>query len=412
MGTAKKPRRLVADEPKKSAPKKSAPKKSAKKDVDEAKHFLDELRALKGKDDEPFGFLSGDDDLPPLDTPIAEFISTGALALDKQIGGARGGWPVGRITEVAAWESVGKSTLLDQSLAQVQRMGGVGALIDSEKSRDATYTSTLGVDASKLITKNVTTIEETFDAIDRILDVQEKIATLAARKKGGQPPPLLIVWDSVGGTPTKAELAGDADDQHVADAAKAIKRNFRRIAHRIAHLRTALVVANHFYQDIGPFASLKTYGGSGLRYFTSLRLWLTRKEQVKIGTTVLGHVVEAKIKKTRVRAPRPPQEVALIYGAGFDNSWTLHEWGKQHGLDAKHRWIVESGSWSYVMLPDGSHEAFQRRFMGLGEVLGRRPDVCAMLAGAYLADGEAPVASEPETTTNEDDEDGDDEEAP
>lgn len=401
----KKPRRL--EEPAKPATKKPARAKKAapKKPEDDARLFLDALRGIK-KDDEPFGFLSGDDDLPPLDTPIDEFISTGALALDKQIGGSRGGWPIGRITEVAAWESVGKSTLLDQSLAQVQRMGGVGALIDSERSRDASYTRTLGVDTSKLITKNVTTVEETFEAIDRILDVQEQLATLAARKKDGKPPPLLIVWDSVGGTPTKAELAGDAGDQHVADAAKAIKRNFRRIAHRIAHLRTALVVANHFYQDIGPFASLKTYGGSGLRYFTSLRLWLTRKSEVKIGTSVLGHVVEAKIRKTRIRAARAPQEVALIYGAGFDNAWSLYEWGKSHGLGEKHRWIVESGTWSYVMLPDGSHEAFQRRFIGLGEVLSRRPEVYRMLASAYLAEGEMP-AGDPETTKDEDDDEED-----
>lgn len=406
--SAKTPRRLGAPpaETKKAAPPPKA--KPAKKGavIDDASFFLAELRALSGKskEEEPFGFLSSDDDLPPLDTPIDEFVSTGTLALDKQIGGVRGGWPIGRITEVAAWESVGKSTLLDQSLAQVQRMGGVGALIDSERARDSRYTATLGVDTTKLITKNVTTVEETFAAIDAILDVQEKIASLAARK-GGKPPPLLIVWDSVGGTPTKAELEGDADDQHVASAAKAIKRNFRRIAHRIAHLRTALVCANHFYQDIGPFASLKTYGGSGMRYFTSLRLWLTRKSEVKIGTAVLGHIVEAKIRKTRIRASRTPQEVALLYGAGFDNSWTLYEWGKLHGLDDKHRWIVPAGSWDHLMLADGTHESFQRRFLGLGEVLARRPDVYQMLAEAYLREGEVLGDGEPEAKDDDDDED-------
>lgn len=407
MGATKKPRRLAASEAKKTPPKAPAKKTVAKRGStpqDDAARFLAELRGLATKSDEDqFGFLSSDEDLPPLDTPIDEFVSTGCLALDKQIGGLTGGWPIGRITEVAAWESVGKSTLLDQSLAQVQRMGGVGALIDSERSRDARYSGVLGVNTEKLITKNVQTVEETFDAIDKILDVQEKLAAVAARK-GEKPPPLLIVWDSVGGTPTKREIEGDAGDQHVADAAKAIKRNFRRIAHRIAHLRTALVCANHFYQDIGPFASLKTYGGSGIRYFTSLRVWLTRKSEVKIGTTVLGHVVESKIRKTRIRAERAPQEVALIYGAGFDNSWTLYEWGKTHGVDEKHRWILEAGTWSHLMLPDGSHESFQRRFVGLGEVLSRRPDAYQLLAEAFLREGTAPLAEAKETD--------DDEEAP
>ena len=407
MSEEKKPRRLGGTpEPEKKAPAKKAAKKPVEK-RDDAEVFLEALRGLKkGKDDEPFGFLSSDDDLPPRDTPIDEFISTGALAIDKQIGGVHGGWPIGRITEVAAWEGVGKSTLLDQSMAQVQRMGGIGALIDSERARDARYTKTLGVDTERLITKNVVTIEETFDAIEDILSVQEKVAGIAARS-GKKPPPLLIVWDSVGGTPAKAEIEGDSDDKQVAEAAKVIKRNFRRLAHRLAPLRSALVCANHFYTGIGPFASLNTYGGSGMRYFTSLRLWLTRKEAVKVGQNPVGHIVEAKIKKTRVRAARAPTEVGLIYGGGFDNAWTLYEWGKGHGLDDKHRWIVMSGQWSYVMLPDGSHEAFMRGFIGLGEVFKKRPDVYQMMAEAYLREGEA-IASADVTTEEDEADDGDD----
>ena len=56
------------------------------------------------------------------------------------------------------------------------------------------------------------------------------------------------------------------------------------------------------------------------------------------------------------------------------------------------------------MLPDGSHESFQRRFVGLGEVLSRRPDAYQLLAEAFLREGTAPLAEAKETD--------DDEEAP
>lgn len=378
-----------------SAPKKSTPKKMVKSDAD---RFLEELRKLNPKDDDAFGFFGRDG----LDTPIDEFVSTGNLAIDKLIGGPRGGWPIGRVSECASWEGVGKSTLIDQSLAQVQRMGGIGAVIDTEHSRDAVYTRRLGVDIDKLLTKRVETVEDVFEATDSVLTVQEKLAAEFRRRKE-KPPPLLLVWDSLGATPTKRELAGDPDDRHVAEAAKVIKLNFRRICARIADLRIAFVFVNHFYTDIGPFATMKTSGGSGVRYFTSLRLWLSAKGQIKIGENVLGHEVEAKTKKTRVRSPRPPAQAALIYGAGFDNAWTLYTWGKSAGLTSDHKWIVETPQWQYLMLPDGSHVAFQQKFIGLGKVFVERPDAYAMMADHFMRDGEDAIAPEADEDNEEND---------
>lgn len=395
----RKPRSLATATKEAPPPKKKATKKSAP--VSDADRFLEELRKLNPKDDDAFGFFGRDG----LDTPIDEFVSTGNLAIDKLIGGRNGGWPIGRVSECASWEGVGKSTLIDQSLAQVQRMGGIGAVIDTEHSRDASYTRRLGVDTDKLITKRVETVEDVFVATDSVLTVQEKLAAEASRRKQ-KPPPLLLVWDSLGATPTKRELEGDPDDRHVAEAAKVIKLNFRRICARIADLRIAFVFVNHFYTDIGPFATMKTSGGSGVRYFTSLRLWLSAKGQIKIGETVYGHEVEAKTKKTRVRSPRPPAASALIYGAGFDNAWTLYTWGKGNGLSSEHKWIVETPQWQYLMLPDGSHVPFQQKFIGLGKVLTDRPDAYAMMADHFMRDGEDAIGEEDEA--EEDDEENDD----
>ncbi len=260
-------------------------------------------------------------------------------------------------------------------------------LIDTERSRDKRYSAKLGVDPSKLIASRVETVEQVWETMERAIDVQEAIA-IATRKQGKEPPPMLIVWDSLGGTPTDAELKADTDDKLIADAAKRNRFNLRRMNARIDHLRVAIVICNHFYQGIGPFASLSTYGGAGVRYFTSLRLWLTRKTAVKIGDRVVGHVVQAKLKKTRVRSPSAPVESALIYGAGFDNSFTLYEWGKKAGATGAddHRWIVESGKWTYVMLPEGGYEACEQRFVGLADLFRSKPDLYARLATQYLAE--------------------------
>lgn len=341
--------------------------------------YLTELRQMKGVERGDFALLS--DDFAAT-SPVKEWIPTGSIALDRAIGG---GWPVGRIVELAAWEGVGKSTLVDQSIAQCQAMGGITCLVDTEQARDPDYTKSLGVDPDKLIIQQAETVEKVFESIDHLLAIQEAHAKQLA-KSGGKPPPMLIVWDSLGGTPTKKEHEGEAGDRVPADAARTVKKNFQRLTQRIANARVCLIFTNHFYQEIGPFATLKTYGGSGVRYFTSLRVWLTRKESIRMGSDVVGHCIEAKLKKTRVSKPKAPAVLGLIYGVGVYNAYTLFEWGKDHGAYEGHHWIDQRGAWSHLMLPDGTHETFQKGFMGFAEVLQRRPDIYAQLTAHYFAE--------------------------
>jgi recombination protein RecA len=357
----------------KKAPSKKKPKANGKTKAPTAKDYLRDLKKMKDKGEPDWGMLSED----IFATAVKERVPTGSLAVDQLIGG---GWPVGRIVEVASWEGVGKSTLLDQSMAEVQRMGGVAALIDSEQCRDEKYTERLGVNVDELLVHPAGTIEECFAGIDKLLDLQEKVK--ADHK--GEPPVMFIVWDSIGGTPTNEEKEGDADDRHVGSAARIIRQDLRRICARVANLRVVIVCANHFYRTIGPFATLKTYGGGGILYFTSLRVWLTNKGKLKVGDKAVGHVVEAKVKKTKIGKPRPPVEAGLIWGSGIDNSYTLFEWGKKHGVNASHRWVTRHGSWFFLMRPDGTHENFQHGFAGFGAALQEHPDIYKQMAEQYL----------------------------
>lgn len=375
------PRKDAAKAPK--APKVPKAPKAAKGRVTKAPsagEYLRDLRAMAGVEERDYAFAS--DPLAWL-SPPSQWLSTGLLALDRLTGG---GWPVGRIAEIAAWESVGKSTILDQSIGQAQRDGAVCVLIDSEQARDDRYTAKLGVDLDQLIVHKADTIEDGFTGIDRVLALQEGyFKSLAKSKK--EPPPMLIVWDSIGGTPTKAERDGKADDSHVAVAARANRMNLRRIANRLAHLRAVLVVANQFYQTFGPFAKLTTYGGGGIRYFTSVRVWLARKAGLIVGGQEVGHVVEAKLRKTRVNRPRPPAEMGLIYGAGVHNAYTLYEWGKTVGVNEQHRWVQQKAGWSYLMLPNGEYQAFQQSYLGFSDVLASNPAVYAEMVRQYREEG-------------------------
>ena len=353
MATAKKGKRKPA--------KKKAPKKKP------AMSAQDFLEGIEADEDDEFSFYS--DQMLAGDGDVAR-MGTGILAVDRLTGG---GWPIGRMTELAAWEGIGKSTLIDQSIAETQRNGGRAALIDTENARDLSYMATLGVDS------RASTIEGCFKAIDRLLDRREQELATHDLK------PMLIVWDSIGGTPTQKELDGGPEDGHMMGAARVLKLNMRRVHWRLERLRVALVCTNHYYKTIGPFASLKTYGGSAILYFATFRVWLSNKGQLKIGTQVVGHQVEVKLKKTRLGPPRTPEIAGLIHGRGFDNSFSLFEWARTHGAAAGHTYVAQRGAWyTLSMVPDDPEPTtFQRGFAGFGELLQTRSEVYAELVKRY-----------------------------
>jgi RecA/RadA recombinase len=362
----------------------------------DAAGYLAIARGMKDVDEDDYAIAS--DPLAFLGD-VTEWIPTGSLAVDRLLGG---GYPLGRVIEIAAWEQVGKSTLLDQSIAMVQSLGDVCVLIDSEQARDTKYSKRLGVDLDSLIVCKAETIEEAFIGMDRMLAIQEaqivrleKAAEELRKRKRIEEadalrvPRLFMVWDSLAGTPTEAERKGAADDAHVAEAAKIVRLNMRRLASRIANARAVLVFANQFYENIGGYGGLKSYGGSGVRYATSVRLWLSRKNALKVGDTVVGHIVEAKLKKTKVAMPKPPSELGLIYGAGIHNAWTLWEWGKKNGVPGipGHTWVKQAGGWSYLMFPDGkTYEHFQGTFLPFADLLVKHPAVYEAMVAGYMAE--------------------------
>ena len=253
----------MAAKPRSKAPaKKKRATKPKKKPPLSTDAYLKAVRELAPKDHD--GEFASFSDMTF--APVEEYLSTGVFALDKLLGG---GWPIGRMVELAAWEGIGKSTLLDQSIAYTQSLGGKCALIDTESARHVEYMKQLGVDLDTLMRVRVDTVEGCFQAIELLLTAQEQSATAHELS------PLLIVWDSIGSTPTMAEIAGSADDAHMMVAARNIKMNLRRIHNRLYRCRASLVCANHFYKSPGRgFTTLETYGGSGLKYVPSFRLRL------------------------------------------------------------------------------------------------------------------------------------------
>ena len=111
----------------------------------------DKLKALQlamAKIDKEFGkgaiMKLGDDKIE--DIPV---IPSGSVGLNVALG--VGGYPRGRVIEIYGPESSGKTTLAIHAMAEVQKQGGIAAIIDAEHAFDRFYAEKLGVDTNELL---------------------------------------------------------------------------------------------------------------------------------------------------------------------------------------------------------------------------------------------------------------------
>ena len=203
--------------------------------------------------------------------------------------------------------------------------------------------------------------------------------------------PIIIGWDSVAGTATEAELQGDARSQHVAVAAKVIRKNLRRLVQLIDDEAIALVVVNQRYEKI-PMGGMpmrggtsETNGGGGIKYHTSNRLEvdMVRKlwanESAKnAGLPPIGQVNRVKVRKNKINDPHHQEEYALIYGRGAENAWTIYQDLKKRGI------ISVGGAWSKFTDPTILGGRSFRGWQELANLMAEDPELFATLQAIYF----------------------------
>lgn len=224
------------------------------------------------------------------------------------------GFPLGNVVEISGPEQSGKTTLTWHTIGAIQRQFKDYAIIviATERRSRSGYPSVIGVDESKVIVVKPTTIEEAFASIEYW------IAEL--RKKHGEEFPIIFIWDSIGGTPTKAEVEGESDDNFMAIAARVIKKNLRRLVQLINDQKSILIIINQVYDKMQvAFGGKKTttFGGRAIKYHSSVRLQLNDTGQIKVGDVKVGQNVDIEMLKSDFSSPRRKLSVPLLFGIGF-----------------------------------------------------------------------------------------------
>lgn len=261
-----------------------------------------------------------------------DFIPTGSWVINQIIGdgtmtGSPGGYPRGHITEIFGDESAGKTTLGLLAIAEAQKAGGFGILVDFEQTFHPVYAERLGLDLSedKFMVSQPVHFQQGARQIEKMLLMK----------------PDVIVIDSVSAMTPRQLLEADADEEmKVGILARLVAALLSRISKKLKNSHTSLILINQLRSvikkskyDRGP--DEESTGGRSLKYYSSVRIKLItskiekietvskvtgKKEKEPINVLVKATVVKSKIDRALLTGP-----IYMRFGEGVDNILSIVE---------------------------------------------------------------------------------------
>ena len=260
-----------------------------------------------------------------------ETLSTGSLAVDLALG--VGGLPKGRIIEIYGPESSGKTTFCLSVIAEAQKKGGLAAFIDVEHALDPKYARVVGVNLDDLLVSQPDSGEDALNIMETLI-----------RSNSID----VIVLDSVAALITKAELDGQMGDMTMGSQARLMSQAMRRLTAVVSKTNCVCIFTNQIREKIGVmFGSPETTsGGRALKFFSSVRIDIRRKDQIKTPEgKVIGNRTKIKVVKNKVAPPFTEVEFDIMYDEGISKLGSLLDLGLEHKiLEKKGSWIAYEGA--------------------------------------------------------------------
>lgn len=247
-------------------------------------------------------------------------VSTGCLSLDIALGVK--GVPRGRIVEIYGPESSGKTTLAQHIIAQVQKEDGIAAFVDAEHALDPDYARKIGVDVDNLLISQPDTGEQALEILETL--VRSNAVDV-------------VVLDSVAALVPKAEIEGEMGQSHIGLQARLMSQALRKLTSAVSKSNTIVVFINQTRMKVGViFGNPETTsGGMALKFYSSVRIEVRRRAQIKQGEKIIGNRVKAKVVKNKVAAPFRTTEFDIMYNEGISIPGDTLDTGVHHGIIEK-----------------------------------------------------------------------------
>ena len=271
---------------------------------------------------------------------VKYFVDTGSLALNYICSGKflTGGIPGGKLTEVYGPNSSSKSLVGANILFGCQRAKGIAVLMDCENSANKEFIKMAShCDLKRIVRHTPESLEQVFAKIYKVIEF--------IRTKKPMDVPVVIVYDSIGVSPSERELREVelpenytkeqfkkivGGNEQPGERAKICSKEFRKLNTVMEKNNATVIILNQTRAKIGGFAPMgmeaKTTagGGNALPFYASCRI--ETKTQLKIEKKlsakkkkILG--INIKLKNIKNKTHRPFVEsdnIQLLFDKGIN----------------------------------------------------------------------------------------------
>lgn len=257
---------------------------------------------------------------------VTTFLSSGCTALDYIMSNRRnGGYPVGKIVEIAGPPHSGKTLLAIHACERAQRDGGLCIYLDPENAFNEDFAKRIGLnlesDSFWYVHPPPPTIESLFNFL---FDLSNQIDKL---KKDGEWPYkfVLVVWDSVASSPPKEDSEKENPDpsSNVGLVPRIISKNLRTFLGLAAKKDILLMCLNQLRNAINIMPGQdpwRTPGGNAIPFYSSIRLRIKGIGKIKDSTgEIIGVNTEVKVEKTRFGPPFRKAIFPIYFTHGVDD---------------------------------------------------------------------------------------------
>lgn len=253
-----------------------------------------------------------------------EFISTGCATLNILFGGAIDrGIAVGKVSQVAADSSLGKSMIGMKVAKNAQLMRKSVILFDSEKAYSPVMAETLGIRKDDILVIQNTSVEEvTTQFMNIVEEIKEKIEDY------------VFIIDSWNVLVTSKSVEDATAGKDVVDMTTAKKKN--TLAKLLLHSGATVFVINQTYASLDAY-SLDSIGGARGIYFASSSIvqCTSKAKQKESDGEITGAVITAIARKGRFSREHSKLKYLINYDGGINAYYGLLDFALECGYVEK-----------------------------------------------------------------------------